>query len=53
MSNKQFSCVEMKRAAAEKIHNETHSMSLSEKLEYWKLGEAKLRKMINGSKKIH
>ena len=35
MKTKTFDCVEMKRKAAIRIHEQLKNMSLQEKIEYW------------------
>ncbi|MEW6238072.1 MAG: hypothetical protein AB1656_22000 [Candidatus Omnitrophota bacterium] len=36
MKTKTFDCVEMKRKAAIRIHEQLKNMSLQEKIEYWR-----------------
>ena len=40
MKTKTFDCVQMKRRAAERIHEETKGLTLEEKIDYWR-GAAK------------
>ena len=36
MKRKTFDCIEMKRGAAARIHEETGSLTLDQKIEYWR-----------------
>jgi len=36
MKTKTFDCVEMKRKAATRIHEQTAGMTLDQKIEYWR-----------------
>ena len=36
MKTKTFDCVQMKRRAAERIHEETKGLTLEEKIDYWR-----------------
>ncbi len=42
MKTKNFDCVDMKRAAAEKIYEQLKDASLIEQRDFWKTGEAEL-----------
>lgn len=42
MKTKNFDCVAMKRAAAEKIYEQLKDASPAEQRDFWKVGEAEL-----------
>jgi hypothetical protein len=43
MKIKTFDCVEMKRGAAQRIHEELKGLSLQEKVDYWRHRSQQLR----------
>ena len=45
MKTKIFDCVEMKRQGAEFVQKQLEGMSIAQKLEYWKKGTEKLKKL--------
>jgi len=45
MKTKAFDCVEMKRRGAESVQKQLEEKSFSQKLEYWRKGTDKLKKI--------
>ena len=43
MKTKTFDCVEMKRKAAARIHEQIGHLTLAEKIEYWRLRSEEFR----------
>ncbi len=43
MKTKTFDCVEMKRRAAARIHEQTASLTLEQKIEYWRRRSVEFR----------
>jgi len=50
MKTKTFDCVEMNRAAAERIHGALKNMKPDEKLEYWRKRSQELRREVERSR---
>jgi hypothetical protein len=44
MKSKTFDCVQMKRRAAERIHEETKGLTLEEKIDYWRRRSEEFRR---------
>jgi len=49
MKTKSFDCVDMKRAAADKIYEQLKNSSPAEQRDFWKSGEEELRSRCKGT----